>query len=74
MFLQLFNKHGLKNSRIQLKDLSSGWMTIKQRIKQKNINLPIVISDHADWKELTDTIKEVSPEKVLVTHGKMRPY
>ena len=53
-----------------VKGFVSGWMTIKQRIKQKNINLPIVISDHADWKELTDTIKEVSPEKVLVTHGR----
>ena len=48
-----------------VKGFVSGWMTIKQRIKQKNINLPIVISDHADWKELTDTIKEVSPEKVF---------
>ena len=45
-------------------------MTIRQRIKQKNINLPIVISDHADWKELIHTIKEVSPENVFVTHGR----
>ena len=42
----------------------------KTKNKTENINLPIVISDHADWKELTDTIKEVSPEKVLVTHGR----
>lgn len=53
-----------------IKGFVSGWMTIRQRIKQKNINLPIVISDHADWNELTDTVKEVSPENVLVTHGR----
>ena len=53
-----------------VKGFVSGWMTIRQRIKQKNINLPIIISDHADWNELTETIKEVSPENVLVTHGR----
>ena len=53
-----------------IKGFVSGWMTIRQRIKQKNINLPIIISDHADWNELTETIKEVSPENILVTHGR----
>ena len=53
-----------------VKGFVSGWMTIRQRIKQKNINLPIIISDHADWKELIDTIREISPENVLVTHGR----
>ena len=53
-----------------VKGFVSGWMTIRQRIKQKNINLPIIISDHADWKELTDTITEISPENVFVTHGR----
>ena len=45
-------------------------MSIKQRVKQKNIELPIVISDHADWNELLNTIKDVSPDNVLVTHGR----
>ena len=45
-------------------------MSIRQRIKQKNIQLPIVISDHADWSELLQTIDEVSPENILVTHGR----
>ena len=53
-----------------VKGFVSGWMTIRQRIKQKNINLPVVISDHADWKELIQTIIEVSPENVFVTHGR----
>ena len=45
-------------------------MNIKQRVKQKNIQLPIIISDHADWYELLGTIREINPEKVLVTHGR----
>ena len=61
---------GLKKFKNAVKGFVSGWMTIRQRIKQKNINLPIIISDHADWKELTDTITEISPENVLVTHGR----
>ena len=38
-----------KNS---IKGIVSGWMNIKQRVKQKNIQLPIVISDHADWDDI----------------------
>lgn len=49
--------------------LASGWMNIKQRAKQKLIELPIIVSDHADWNELTKTIKDTEAEKVLITHG-----
>ena len=49
--------------------LASGWMAIKQRAKQKLIELPIILSDHADWNELTKTIKSTEAEKVLITHG-----
>lgn len=48
---------------------ASGWMRIRQRAKQKNVELPLVISDHADWNELLQTLKEVNPELLLVTHG-----
>ena len=53
-----------------IKGFVSGWMSIRQRIKQKNINLPVVISDHGDWGEIIKTIKEIRPENVLVTHGR----
>ena len=53
-----------------LKGYVSGWMKIRQRIKQKNIELPIVISDHADWNELLQTVKDVNPTEILVTHGR----
>jgi putative mRNA 3-end processing factor len=49
--------------------LASGWMMIKQRARQKLIELPLVISDHADWNELTQTIIDVDPIETWVTHG-----
>jgi len=50
--------------------LASGWMRVKQRAKARNIELPLVISDHADWDELTATLHEVGAEEIWVTHGR----
>ena len=49
---------------------ASGWMRIKQRVKQSLIELPLIISDHSDWWELTNTIKASNAENVWVTHGR----
>jgi putative mRNA 3-end processing factor len=49
---------------------ASGWMRIKGRIRQSGVELPLVISDHADWPELLDTIVETGAEDVWVTHGR----
>lgn len=49
---------------------ASGWMRIKQRAKQRGVELPLVISDHADWDELTQTLDEVGAPEVWVTHGR----
>lgn len=49
--------------------VASGWMRVRQRAKQKGVELPLVISDHADWNELLQTLKEVNPGLLLVTHG-----
>jgi putative mRNA 3-end processing factor len=48
---------------------ASGWMRVRARARQRGVELPLVISDHADWDELTTTIKEVSPGELWVTHG-----
>ena len=45
-------------------------MRIKQRVKQKNIELPIIISDHVDWNGILQTVNDVGPSEVLVTHGR----
>ncbi|MBB3763033.1 ligase-associated DNA damage response exonuclease [Sphingomicrobium lutaoense] len=50
--------------------MASGWMRIRQRARQRNVELPLMISDHADWDELTETIREVAPEEVWITHGR----
>ena len=53
-----------------IKGYVSGWMRIKQRVKQKNIELPIIISDHVDWNGILQTVNDVDPSEVLVTHGR----
>ena len=50
--------------------MASGWMRIRQRARQRNVELPLVISDHGDWEELTRTIREVAPREVWITHGR----
>ena len=50
--------------------MASGWMRVRQRARQKLVELPLILSDHADWDELTDTITEIAPREVWVTHGR----
>jgi len=49
--------------------LASGWMRVRQRAKAGGIELPLVISDHADWPELLQTIDDVGAPEIWVTHG-----
>ena len=49
---------------------ASGWMRIRARAKQKGVELPLVVSDHADWDELTQTLSDVGAPEVWVTHGR----
>jgi putative mRNA 3-end processing factor len=49
---------------------ASGWMRIRARARQKAVELPLIISDHADWDELTETISEIHPGEVWITHGR----
>lgn len=50
--------------------MASGWMRVRQRARQRNVELPLILSDHADWRELTETIRELAPREVWVTHGR----
>ena len=49
---------------------ASGWMRVRARARQQGVELPLVISDHADWNELTETIAETGAREVWVTHGR----
>jgi putative mRNA 3-end processing factor len=53
-----------------LTSFASGWMRVRNRARQRGAELPLVISDHADWPELLDTIVETGAEDVWVTHGR----
>ena len=50
--------------------MASGWMRVKQRAKQRGVELPLVISDHADWDELLATMRETGATEVWITHGR----
>jgi putative mRNA 3-end processing factor len=48
---------------------ASGWMRVRARARQKGIELPLVISDHADWDGLCATIEATGAGEIWVTHG-----
>ena len=52
------------------KAMASGWMQIRARAHQRQVELPLIVSDHCDWQALLDTIDEVSPGEVWITHGR----
>jgi putative mRNA 3-end processing factor len=49
---------------------ASGWMRVRQRARQRGVELPLVISDHADWDELVATIADTGAPEVWITHGR----
>jgi putative mRNA 3-end processing factor len=48
---------------------ASGWMRIRARARQHGVELPLVISDHADWDGLTTTVAATGASEIWVTHG-----
>ncbi|MEM7780424.1 MAG: ligase-associated DNA damage response exonuclease [Pseudomonadota bacterium] len=50
--------------------MASGWMRVRGRARQRGVELPLIISDHADWNELTETIAQVNPAETWITHGR----
>jgi putative mRNA 3-end processing factor len=49
---------------------ASGWMRVRARARQRGVELPLIISDHADWDELTATAHELRPAELWITHGR----
>lgn len=49
---------------------ASGWMRVRQRVRRSGVELPLILSDHADWDELLATLKDVGTSAVWVTHGR----
>src|SRR5262245_34292660 len=48
---------------------ASGWMRVRARARQHGVELPLVISDHADWNGLCATIAATGASEIWVTHG-----
>ncbi|MBW8444317.1 MAG: ligase-associated DNA damage response exonuclease [Arenimonas sp.] len=65
-----FNDRWARRFADPLSAFASGWMMVRQRARQRGVELPLVISDHCDWPELTATISELKPGQVWVTHGR----
>jgi putative mRNA 3-end processing factor len=48
---------------------ASGWMRIRARAKQRGVELPLIISDHADWPDLQQSVRESKASEIWITHG-----
>ena len=49
---------------------ASGWMRLRKRAQQSGAEMPLVISDHADWPDLQRTILDTGAEEIWITHGR----
>jgi putative mRNA 3-end processing factor len=52
---------------------ASGTMRVRGKRRQRNVDRGVVLSDHADWPALLQTIGEVGASRVLTTHGHPEP-
>ena len=48
---------------------ASGWMRIRGNRRRRGYEHGFVLSDHADWPALIDTIKATGARKIWLTHG-----
>ncbi len=49
--------------------IASGWMALRGARRRRGADRGFVLSDHADWNELNDTVRQSGAAKVYVTHG-----
>jgi putative mRNA 3-end processing factor len=48
---------------------ASGWMLVRGARRRRGYERGFVLSDHADWNELTSTVRDTGASQVFVTHG-----
>lgn len=48
---------------------ASGWMTIRGPKRRANVENGFILSDHADWQGLHETIQATGASRVGLTHG-----
>jgi putative mRNA 3-end processing factor len=49
---------------------ASGWMQVRGNRRRKGYERGFVLSDHADWNELNQTIQQTEAKTVYLTHGR----
>ncbi|WP_042280753.1 ligase-associated DNA damage response exonuclease [Candidatus Protochlamydia sp. R18] len=49
--------------------LASGWMQVRGTRRRHALDRGFILSDHADWKALIETISQTQAKIVLTTHG-----
>ncbi len=52
---------------------ASGWMQLRGARRRLALDRGFVLSDHADWNGLLDSIQATGANRVLVTHGYVAP-
>ncbi len=48
---------------------ASGWMSLRGARKAPNIDKGFVLSDHADWNQLIQSVKETGAQKIFLTNN-----
>lgn len=48
---------------------ASGWMAVRGARRRRGYERGFVLSDHADWPGLIQTVQQTGAETILVTHG-----
>ncbi|MDK3073852.1 ligase-associated DNA damage response exonuclease [Sedimentitalea sp. JM2-8] len=48
---------------------ASGWMQMRGVRRRRSVDRGFVMSDHADWSGLNETIREIGAENIYATHG-----
>ena len=54
--------------------ICSGWMALRGARRRQGVDRGFVLSDHVDWKDLNQAVKETNAERVFVTHGYSEVY
>ena len=49
--------------------MASGWMQIRGTRRRRSMDRGFILSDHVDWNDLMQTIRDTEAENVWVTHG-----
>jgi putative mRNA 3-end processing factor len=53
---------------------ASGWMQVRGNRRRRGYDRGFVLSDHADWPALVQTVRETRASRVLATHGNTEAF